>query len=282
MVRMNLGFERRDRAHGALVALAVRDGQRGRAGCGLQAGPEAAQVGVDRLAVGADRGLERRGRDRQHVGRRELPVHDGDDHLASAAGERRHVEQHMPPRMGLDRLHEAAGVIAAVGHRHPFRDRIGAMGGGDEGGAIRCHEAVADRARPFHQFARQHDVDVAAARGQRQHGASAGERRRGHRQDLDVIGGGASALRDPGDRGALHWKALCGRRRHDPVGQHAAALAAERGDQHRDRAACRHAAACTGCGSDVRSGVAAIGSSRRRTAWRRRSYQPGFLTISAR
>ena len=54
---------------------------------------------------------------------------------------------------------------------------------------------------------------------------------RRHRQNFDVIGGGAGALRDAGDRGRLHREAGFGRRRHDPVGQHAAAFAAERGDQ---------------------------------------------------
>ena len=52
------------------------------------------------------------------------------------------------------------------------------------------------------------------------------------RQHLDVIDRGAGALRDAGHRGRLREPALRLGKRDDPVGQHAAALAAHR--QHGD------------------------------------------------
>ena len=97
--------------------------------------------------------------------------------------------------------------------------------------ALGRDEAVRHRAAGFQQFARHRDVDVADAGRERQHRALAAELARGDRKNLDVIGGGAGALGDAGDRGRLHRETGIGRRRHDPVGQHAAAFAAERGDQ---------------------------------------------------
>ena len=73
--------------------------------------------------------------------------------------------------------------------------------------AVRRDEAVRHRAAGFQQFARHRDVDVADAGRERQHRALAAELARGHRKNLDVISGGAGALRDAGDRGALHRKA---------------------------------------------------------------------------
>ena len=109
--------------------------------------------------------------------------------------------------------------------------------------ALGRDEAVCHRAAGFEQFARHRDVDVADAGRERQHRPLAAELAGVHRENLDVIGGGAGALRDAGDRRALHRKTGLGRRRHDPVGQHAAAFAAERGDQQGDGACTGHAAA---------------------------------------
>src|SRR5580704_13393683 len=46
-----------------------------------------------------------------------------------------------------------------------------------------------------------------------------------------MIGGRAGALRDAGYRGRLDRKVLARCRRHDPIGQHATALAAKRRDE---------------------------------------------------
>ncbi len=275
---MRLGLQGRDRAGGGLPALAVVAHARGGAGRRLKAGAKTAQVGLHRLAVRPDCRLERLRRDRQGVRRRDRAQHDCVDHGARLLGDRLHVEQQMPPRMGLDRLDEPAFVVAAVAHRHPFRDRIGAVGRGDHRGALRGDEAVRDRPAGLHELARHHDVDVAAAGRQGQHRPLVAERGQRHRHDLDVVGGGARALRDARDRRALDRISLQRRRRDDPVGQHAAALAAERGDQHGDRARRRHAVACAAAGV----GRPAIGSSRRRRAWRMRSNRLGLATISAR
>src|SRR6266481_507993 len=51
------------------------------------------------------------------------------------------------------------------------------------------------------------------------------------RIDLDVIGGGAGALGHAGNRGALHRIVARGRGCDDPVCEHPATFAAERGDQ---------------------------------------------------
>src|SRR5262249_59252179 len=59
------------------------------------------------------------------------------------------------------------------------------------------------------------------------------------RQDLDVIGGRAGALRDARYRGRLYREAEPLGGGDDPLGQHAAALAAQRSDQDRDRTAGR-------------------------------------------
>ena len=58
---------------------------------------------------------------------------------------------------------------------------------------------------------------------------------RRRREDLQVVGGRAGALRDARDRGALRGIARLRGGVDQPVGQHAAAFAAERGDQDGDR-----------------------------------------------
>ena len=55
------------------------------------------------------------------------------------------------------------------------------------------------------------------------------------REDLEVVGGRAGALRDARNRGALRRIAALRGGVDQPVGHHAAAFAAERGDQDGDR-----------------------------------------------
>ena len=52
--------------------------------------------------------------------------------------------------------------------------------------------------------------------------------------ELDVIGGRPGALCHAGNRRRLHRKILAGGRGDDPVGEHTATLAAQRGDQERE------------------------------------------------
>ena len=76
--------------------------------CGLQPGAEAAQVAVDALAVGADRGLERLDRDRQPAAAGDDAEHHRIDERAGAPRDRVHVDQDVALRILLDRL--ARGV----------------------------------------------------------------------------------------------------------------------------------------------------------------------------
>ena len=55
------------------------------------------------------------------------------------------------------------------------------------------------------------------------------------RTDLEVVGGGAGPLRDPGHGGRLHDPAIRRGRVHEPVREHSAALAAEGRDEDRPR-----------------------------------------------
>ena len=201
---------------------------------GVETAAEAPQIGVDRLAVGADRVLERRRGDRHAPAARDQPEHDRVDHRAALLGERVHVEKEMALRMGLDRLDQAGAVVAAVAHRHLLHHQIGARGRGDHQRAIGRDETAGDGAARFHELARQHDVDVADAGRERQHQPS-GKLVRRQRHDLDVVGGGAGALGDAGDGGRLHRKTELRDRADDPVREHAAAFAAERGDENGDR-----------------------------------------------
>ena len=106
------------------------------------------------------------------------------------------------------------------------------MGGGDEQRALRRDEAALDGARAFHQLGGEHDVDIARDRHQREHRRAASRLRGRFGEQFDVIDGGAGALRDARHRSGLRDPVLALRQRHDPVDQHAAALAAHR--QHGD------------------------------------------------
>ena len=198
-----------------------------------------------RLAVLADRGFEGFGRDRQPAAAGDGAEHDRADDRAAFLRKLRHVEEQGFPGVGLDRLAQALRIGAAVAHRDLLVHREEAADRCDGESAVRGDEAAGDGAPGLQQFARDRDVDVADAGIERQHRLAAVQRGGGRRHDLDIIGGRAGALRDAGDRGALHREAALFRRLDDPVGQHAAAFAAERGDQQGDRAGVAHAATCS-------------------------------------
>ena len=69
-----------------------------------EAGAETAQVGIDRLAVGADRRLERFGRYWQRAGTRNDAEHHGIDHRAGLARDRLQIEEQRFLRIFLHRL----------------------------------------------------------------------------------------------------------------------------------------------------------------------------------
>ena len=199
-----------------------------------KAGAETAQIGVDRLAVGADRRFERFGRNRQRAGAGDGAEHHRTDHGAAFARDRFEIEQQRAFRILLDRLDEPLLIVAAVAHRHLLHHQVGAAGRGDGRGAVGRDKAAGDGAAGFHQFAGDDEIDVADARRQRQDRAALVGLAHRRRDELDVIGRRAGALRDARDRRRLHRKILALRRRDDPIGEHAAALAAKRGDQNRE------------------------------------------------
>ena len=227
----DLVFQIGERGGRRLVALRRIGAQMRAAARRFKAGAEAAQIGLDRLAVGADRRLEGVGRDRQRAGAGDGAEHHRIDHGAALARDRFEIEQQRAFRILLDRLDEPLLVIAAVAHRHLLHHQIRAAGRGDGRGAVGRDKAAGDGAAGFHQFAGDDEIDIADARRQREDRAALVGLARRRRHQLDVIGGRAGALRDARNRRRLHRKILALRRRHDPIGEHAATLAAKRGDQ---------------------------------------------------
>ena len=184
----------------------------------------------------------------------------------------------------VGRFQERGRVHTPVGERGPLQHRIDAMGRGDQRGAVRRDEAAGDRATGFHQFGRQHDIDIARHRHQRQHRllVACG----GFREQLDIIDGGAGTLRDTRHRRHLREIAAMFGEVDDPVGEHAAALPAHGEDRDGDRANARRTA-----GIDQRGvhAVTIFRSSRRwkkpitasRMRCRKRSHPVGLSMIEA-
>ena len=234
-------FQIGERRGGRLIAF-DRTGARLRSAArGVEAGAETAQISVDRPAVGADRRFERFRRDRQRAGAGDSAEHHRVDHGAALARDRFEIKQQRVFRILLDRMDEPLLVVSSVTHRHLLHHQIRAARRGDSRGAVGRDETAGDGAAGFHQFAGDDEIDLADARRQRQDRpapplrpspACRGVKDGGRRWDqFDVIGGRASALRDTRDRRRLHRKFLTFRRRHDPIGEYAAALAAKCGDQ---------------------------------------------------
>jgi hypothetical protein len=242
---------------------------------------EAAQVRLHGLAVGTDGGLIVFDRHRQTAAGRDCAEHHRIDHRAGATRHGIHVEQHRIACVLRDFADELVGIEPAVAHGHLLGDAVGAMGRGDRQRAIGRDEAGGDGAAGFQQLARHHDVDVADARRQRQHRAQCAELAPGHREHFDVIGGGAGALGDAGDRGALHRQAAARRCRDDPIGEHAAAFAAERRDQQGDGAR-GHGTFLRAHAGLSRAAPPTKPMTRRRSAATMRSHRVGLRISSAR
>ncbi len=160
--------------------------------------------------------------------------HHGVDDRPRLLRGRLHVEQDSLFRILLRGLEQALRIVAPVAHLHLLDGQIYAGDRRDQQGAVRGDKAVCDGAAGLEQFARHHQVDVADAGCEREHRALAAELGEWSGENLDVVGGGASALRHPGNGGRLHRQARRLRGRHYPIGKYAATLAAERGDQQRD------------------------------------------------
>ncbi len=201
----------------------------------LESRAEGGEAALDPDLAAADRRLERHAREGKRSGARERAEQHRAEHAAGRVRQRLHVEREEFAR-GL-----AAGgeqrwrIDAAVGERNLLGHGEDAMGGSDEQRPLRRDEAALHRARGFHQLGGEHDVDVARHRHQRQHRRAARRLRGRFRKQFDVIDGGAGALRDARHGGRLgEIPAVLGKI-DDPVGKHAAALAAERNHCNGDR-----------------------------------------------
>ncbi len=150
------------------------------------------------------------------------------------APDRLHVEQHRVLCERARRVDDAAAVETRVAAAHLFACRIHAMRGRDDRRARRRADAAFQHPCGFQQFRADEHVDLPGNGGE-----SEDRRRRTffRPRELDVVRRRAGALRNTRRRRCLGQQAFGARRVHDPVGQHAAALAAERGDQDRDRLA---------------------------------------------
>ncbi len=199
------------------------------------AGGEAAQAGFGAASCLADRRLAGLARDRQHAaaghGAEEHRIDDGAAFLRELA----HVEEHRVLCQLARRRHHLVGFVAAIGHLHLLDRGVDAMRRGDERGALGAHVAIHHGAPGLDQLGGDHDVDVAGTRRERQHRIAAAELAAPRGVDLQVIGRGAGALRDAGNRGGLRRQIALGRGFHQPVGHDATAFAAEGGNQDGDR-----------------------------------------------
>ena len=232
-----MGFGGEGSAHALerLRTQALRLGRRQRDGFarGVSvAGGEAAQARLGPLAESPDRGFASSAWQRQRPRAGKCAEHDRTDHRARLAREALHVEQLRPAGECPPRLDDALAVEACVAHRHLLDCGVDAMRRGDQGSALRGDEAVLQRACRLEQLGGEHDVDVAGGRRKRHDRAPLAQFGGAGGVDLEVVGGRTGALRDARDRGALHRVALRRRCSEDPVGEHAAAFAAEGGNQH--------------------------------------------------
>ncbi len=197
--------------------------------------PKARRLASTPTPPRADRGLEglaaegQRGRCAQRA-----EQHRADD-AAAALGRRGHVEaDEALRRIGAGGFQRGA-VGHAVAQRRLLGDGIDAVGGGDQRRALLRHQAALHRAAGFHQLGGDQHVHVARRGDQRQHRRGAGGLGRGAREQLQVVDGGAGALRHAGHRGGLRDVAVGLAQGDDPVGEHAAALAAHGQDGDLDR-----------------------------------------------
>ena len=173
------------------------------------------------------------------------------------------------------RLKDGGGIADAVAGRLLLDHGVGAVRRGDQGGAVGRDQTALDGAARFHQLGADHDVDLAGHRHQRKHRTQPGRRILRRRQGLDIVDRRAGALRDARHRGRLRGPALALAQRDDPVGQHAAALAAHRQDRDRQRLApCRARIDGIGGRGDVHRSVRRFTRRRMRRRARRRCSQP--------
>ena len=156
-------------------------------------------------------------------------------------------------RMQCDRLcasislDQFASFDATITHLHAFIGRQGACRRAQHLGAIGTHHAKADLAHGFEHLRRDDDIKRARHRIQAQHRAPCSQLVLFDRENLDVIGGGAGALRHPGYRGALNRVAGHQGGLDQPLAQHSAALASQCAYQYANGARLYCGCLCCGC-----------------------------------
>ena len=116
------------------------------------------------------------------------------------------------------------GAVGQTAARNNFLgDSEGAMGRGNQKGAIWCHETAHDRSARFHHFGGNQDIDITFGRCQREN-----RPRPGFRQHFYIIDGCSGTLCDARDRSGLNRVTIAFGQIDDPVAENAAALPANR------------------------------------------------------
>ncbi len=290
-------FRRRGAAHLVEAKLADRQDEpvvARRRGVGrvfggeAMAGFESGEIGVHGDARLANRRREAVARDRQNAAAGERAKEHGVERELTRRGVMGQIEEDRPSRHLARRAQDARGIEAAIRHLLFLDDGVDPMRRGDQRRAIGGDVADLDCPSGLEQLGGDDDVDVAGTRVEAENRAISGEGGIGRRKDLDIVGGGAGALRDAGDRGALHRQIGRLRGGDQPIGQDAAALAAEGADENGQRAR-RHVIGRHEMGGHETAGAGASPPRRRNAAivrWRqaamKRSNPLAFCTMSAR
>ena len=241
---------------------------------GIESRGETAQIGLHCLAAGADRVLEGDAGEGQGAAAGQRAEQHRADHAARAFGDCVHVEADEALRALSGGRHDALGTGAAVAHRRLLGDGVDSVRGADQLGALR-DEAPKDRAARFHQLRGKDDVDIPGDRRERQYRRSCAA----GRDHLDIVDGGARPLGDAGNRGALRRMAAPLAELDDPVGKHAATLAAQAQHRDGDALAIRHQKLLAAIARAARRWSVPIAQPRRR--WRKRSRRSGLAMIRA-
>src|SRR5262245_25078017 len=145
--------------------------------------------------------------------------------------------------MLFDNLVQRVLLSATVTHGNLFIHGIEAAERSYDVRTVWRDETAGHSSAGFKQFARDCDIDVADAGRKGQHRTLSAEFAQGDRQYFDVISRRAGALRDAGNRRALHRKSRLYGGANDPFRQHAAAFATKGCDQDRNRTRRAHALA---------------------------------------
>ena len=250
---------------------------------------EAVEARVDSRVIAepgrADRGLAVQAAERQQSRTGDRAEHHRADHRPRGARFVVHVEADMATAVRDQHIEQPPVVLAAVAHRDLLAVGQRARRRRDHRRPPAIDIAGLRRAHRLEQLRRDQQVDAPGHRREVQDRPPAAERRGRLRMDLDVIGRRAGALCDPGDRRALDRVAGVQRGLDQPLRQHAAAFAAERRDQDRDRRIGPHLAARDRIGPPQRPRVHA--RARRATDAvvahaRSRSQRVGLRTTSMR